>query len=243
MKYALSLVALFFFFPSARAIDAGYSATYELAVGPLTVGKMERRFEIDTDGRYHFISNIEATGLASFFSKDKLRESSLGNFRDGEFYPDEYRYQRDNKRKPRSVFTTFDRGNATIETVYNDKPMSSPLKAKMLDKLVYQAALMEDLAAGKTQLNYLVTDRGKEKTYAPIAGANESIDTPAGTYNTVKVVRERPDSQKRSIFWCAPTLDYLPVRVAHREKNGNETIVTLTRYEALGLEHDSTHAE
>ncbi len=212
---------------TASRAESGYDATYALSLGPIKVGEMQRAYRIDATGKYRFESEIHATGLASFMRSDELVEVSSGTFRDDYFVPAQYTYERKNKRKPRSIATTFDYSSDTIETVYNGAPLTSSLEGQGLDKLVYQAQIMHDLALGKTSLRYHVTDRGREKVYEPVIAGNETVETDAGTYQTVKVVRENTDNKKRTIFWCAEELGYLPVKVAHREKNGNETIVVL----------------
>lgn len=207
--------------------DIGYDASYTLTLGPLTVGEMQRRYRVDNAGAYRFESHIRSTGLASFLRSDELHEVSSGVLRNGAFSPDRYSYERKNKRKPRSVLTVFNRDAGTIETLYNGESRTSNLEPGTLDKLVYQAQIMLDLAAGKTTLHYPVTDRGRGKAYSPVIAGEERIETKSGQYDTIKLVRERKKDKKRTIFWCAPALGFLPVKVAHREKNGNETIVTL----------------
>jgi len=230
----IAFTALLFTAELAAAVETGYAATYALTAGPVTVGKMERSFSRDSNGEYRFTSNIRATGLVSIFNHDELNEKSSGTYRSGVFFPENYTYERANKSKPRTVLTRFDREKGMVETSYNGEQRTTPLKDGMLDTLVYQAALMDDLAAGKTILSYLVVDRGREKTYDAIVGDHVRVETRAGDFDTVEVVRERPDDQRRTIFWCAPALDYVPVRVAHRDKKGKETIVTLVEYERIG---------
>lgn len=221
---------------TASRAESGYDASYALTLGPIKVGEMQRTYRIDAGGNYRFESEIRATGLASFMRSDELLEVSSGTFRDDYFMPQQYTYERKNKRKPRSINTTFDYSSDTIETVYNGDPLMTSLEGRVLDKLVYQAQIMHDLALGKTSLRYLVTDRGRGKVYAPVIAGTETVETDAGSYQTVKVVRENADNKKRTIFWCAEELGYLPVKVAHREKNGNETIVILKtlRQQAAG---------
>jgi hypothetical protein len=222
-----------FFICTAAALESGYEASYELKVGSLTVGKMERTFKRGPRGYYEFNSFIRATGLASFLSSDELFEASSGRYQAGNYLPENYIYERKRKRKPRSINTHFDRIDNTIETIYNGTQISMPLKENILDNLVYQAALMEDLASGKTALSYTIADRREEKIYTAEIRESAQIETDIGDFETVMVVREEPGSKKRTIFWCAPDLNYLPVRIAHREKDGKETIVTLTEYRRL----------
>ncbi len=215
------------------AAQESYVATYKLEVGPLTVGKMVRSFEIQSNGTYRFESKLHATGLASLVSKDELLETSSGVFRQGTFHPSVYTHVRKNKKKPLNVHTRFDRENATVNTAVNGTQSSAPLLEGMLDKLIYQAAIMHDLDAGKSELRYRITDRGEEKSYDPVVGDTAVVETQLGRFNTVTVIRERTKDKRRTIFWCAPELGYLPIKVSNREKDGSETIALLTEYRRL----------
>ncbi|RSR40797.1 DUF3108 domain-containing protein, partial [Acinetobacter baumannii] len=44
---------------------------------------------------------------------------------------------------------------------------------------------------------------------------NEKIKTSYGTFDTVKVVLQHKKPERSTIFWLAPKLDYLPVKVSH----------------------------
>ena len=230
-RYVITL--LFWLLLSCVTVaQESYVATYKLEVGPLTVGAMVRSFEIQSDGTYRFESKLHATGLASLVSKDELHETSSGVFRQGKFHPSAYTHVRKSK-KPLNVDTRFDRENATVNTIVNGTQSSSPLLEGMLDKLVYQAAIMHDLDAGKSKLSYRITDRGEEKSYDPVVGDTAVVDTQLGRFNTVTVIRQRTKDKRRTIFWCAPELGYLPIKVSNREKDGSETIALLTDYRRL----------
>lgn len=229
------IIALLFWllFCRATAAQKAYVATYKLVVGPLTVGKMVRSFDIQPDGAYRFESSLRSTGLASLVRKDELLETSTGIFWHGKFYPSTYTHVRKNKKKPLNVHMRFDRQNAQVDTVVNGAHSSSPLLEDMLDKLVYQAAIMHDLGIGKTELNYRITDRGKEKSYDPVFGEKTVVKTKLGRFNALEVIRQRTSDKRRTIFWCAPDLGYLPIKVSYREKDGTETIALLTSYRRL----------
>lgn len=231
-RYTLVLVFLLASSTAALA-ESGYHATYKLVVGPLTVGKMERSFELHADGTYRFVSKLHATGLASIIRPEEIFESSSGTFRAGVYHPTHYTYARKNKKKPRNISMRFDRDNAAIETLFNGDVLSSRMGENLLDKLVYQAALMHDLSAGKTIFDYRIADRGKEKIYRPVVAGQAFVETKVGRFNTVKIVHQRAKNRRRTIFWCAPELGYLPVRVAYRDKDGKETIAVLTEYRRI----------
>jgi hypothetical protein len=232
MRYVIVFLCGLLFAATAAAED-GYRATYKLVVGFLTVGKMERSYDLQADGAYRFESKLWSTGLVSIVRKDELLETSSGTLQEGSYYPDYYTYLRRNKKKPRDIRMHFDRKNANIKTVINGDTLSAPLREGLLDKLVYQAALMHDLSAGKTEFNYRIADRGKEKTYQPLIGEQAIVETKLGRFDTFKIIRQSKKDKRQTIFWCAADLGYLPVRVTYREKDGTETTALLTSYRRL----------
>ena len=242
---SLAAIIMISCFACAHA-EGGYEARYKLKLGQLTVGEMERRFEIGENNAYLFVSKIQSTGLAAILRPDKLVETSTGQLRAGAFEPAHYSYDRKNKKKPRQVDMRFDRANQRIELTLNGERSHTPLTEGLLDKLVYQAALMRDLQTGVSSFEYRIADRGEEKVYRPLLGDEEIVETPFGSYQTVKLVRSRSKDKRQTIFWCAPELGYLPVKVAHRDKKGKETIVLLVdyrRYKAgVKTARDSTDA-
>ncbi len=233
MARYIFVILLWLLFCRANAAQESYVATYKLVIGPLTVGKMVRSFEIQPNGAYQFESRLRSTGLASLVRRDELLESSAGIFRHGKFYPDTYTHVRKNKKKPLNVHMRFDRENANVHTVVNGTQLSSPLLEDMLDKLIYQAAIMHDLVTGRSELSYRITDRGKEKSYDPVFGENTVVNTKLGRFNTVEIIRRRSGDKRRTIFWCARDLGYLPIKVSYRDKDGTETLALLTNYRRL----------
>ena len=56
---------------------------------------------------------------------------------------------------------------------------------------------------------------------------NEQVKIPAGTFNTVKVRVVRTGNKRETEFWLAKEIDYLPVKIRHREKD--DVITTVMR--------------
>lgn len=61
---------------------------------------------------------------------------------------------------------------------------------------------------------------------------NEEVTTNAGTYETLKVIMKHDDKNRATTFWLAPSLDYLPVKALHNDKNFSYSI-SLNEYKTL----------
>ena len=118
--------------------------------------------------------------------------------------------------KPRRVSIRFDWTKGVAYNTSRGETWTLEVKPGTLDKLLYFLALMRDLADGSNNLEYTFTDGGKVKTYHLEVLGHETLDTPLGSLDTVKVRHE--SNERETTLWCAPALHYLPVRVEHLEK-------------------------
>jgi hypothetical protein len=84
--------------------------------------------------------------------------------------------------------------------------------------------------------NYLIADGGRLKHYQIKRLEQETITTPLGSINTVKFKRQRDrdsDKDRETTLWCAPELNYLPVKLEHIEKDGTKFTAVLRRVEGI----------
>ena len=105
-------------------------------------------------------------------------------------------------------------------------PWQLELEPGTLDKLVYQISLMKDLKRGIKSIDYRIADGGKLKTYHITVLGKETITTPMGHIETIKLTRHREKpSDRETTLWCAPALNYLPVKLEHIEDDTSFTAV------------------
>src|SRR3546814_19488745 len=65
--------------------------------------------------------------------------------------------------------------------------------------------------------DFAFLDENKLRTYRFRIQRRESVQTPAGTFDTVLV--ERIDNPKKSYrYWLAPSREYIPVKIEHLHK-------------------------
>lgn len=110
----------------------------------------------------------------------------------------------------------FNPANKTINTQKDDTKRSFAWKAGVLDELNAELQIREDLKNSGIKTNYLIADAKGIDNRRFIKQGTESVKTPYGTFNTVKVIIQYADKPGRNTtFWLAPKLDYLPVKVSH----------------------------
>lgn len=217
-----------------------FSANYQVRLNGIQAGELKRSLESKTDGERLFKSTTKAKGVFAFFKPETIVETSLWRWNENAIEPQSYLYNRKGGKKEKKVHLDFDWLNQRLHINDGKQPWSLDLLPKTLDKLVYQLALMSDLANDKHEFTYQIADGGKVKTYNISILGEETVMTPLGEFSTIKLLRKRERKKDRkTTLWCAPSLNYLPVQLEHIEKDG--TVFTATIQTLQGIEIDTSH--
>lgn len=215
----LTLCAAFLtvLFGSAAAIAAppkSFKVEYSLKRNGQTLGRVTDTFTREGT-RYRIESEAKAEGLTALLVKGPLRMTSEGEISAGGLKPQKFERVRNGKTSS----ATFDWSAARVTITENGSNTDEPLAAGTQDRLsaIYQfmfappkrAVTPMPMTSGKKPVDY-VFERGKR----------ERLTTPAGSFNTLKLTRQRAtaDSDDDGVeLWLAPTRNHLPVRIKLRE--------------------------
>ena len=204
-----------------------FNATYKLFSRGLEIAQMERSLQKQGEDGYTYTSITDTVGLVAMFHKDHIVEESRWKIVDNQIYPQYYTYIRNGGKKTRRINIDFDWSGRIINNVVNERRRQMPLRVGILDKLLYQYALMRDLGNNPAEITYEVTDGGKMKIYHFVKMEDELLKTPLGPVQTVKLQKVGQDDKSRLIFWAAPSLEYLPVKVESTDEDGHTTIALI----------------
>lgn len=205
----------------AAQVIPDFSANYLVKLNGLQAGELKRSLTTISPNLRRFTSVSRAKGIFSFFKPDVIEETSLWRKINGQIRPEQYLYQRTGGKKDRYLRMDFDWPKQQVNIDDHQHPWSLDINTYTLDKLVYQLTLMNDLAAHKTKLVYQIADGGKLKTYTIDILGKEIVTTPLGKIEAIKLMRHRDHPHDRkTTLWCAPSLDFLPVKLEHVEKDG-----------------------
>jgi hypothetical protein len=207
----------------------GFHAEYTISTRGLDIGHYQSELQNGPQG-YHYQNHSEPTGILRLMTKQTVNESSEGVWHSGRPRPSRYRYDRNGGNKERHAHLLFDWDKRRVENTLGGDAWRMDIPEDTLDKFVVQLAVMNDLAQGKREMSYPIADGGKLKTYRFRVTGTETISTPAGRYETLKLERLHGKQKRATLLWCAPALDYLPVQVHQREDDENFKMV-LTQYQ------------
>lgn len=219
----------------AKGLSGPFVASYSLHSMGTRFADMRRSFSRLQNGEYVYRSDTHTVGLLALFRKDHIIEKSTWKYTAGRLQPLHYSYQRTGGRRDRNVIVNFDWSSRRIVNSVNGHSWHMPIQAYIMDKLLYQLAIMYDLQRGKKNINYAIADGGKIKEYDFERIGEDRLDTPIGKFSTLKLIRHKPNSKRRTVIWCARELGYMPVKVENVEKNGRETTAIIETLSGLSF--------
>ncbi|HSS63569.1 MAG TPA: DUF3108 domain-containing protein [Gammaproteobacteria bacterium] len=197
-----------------------FVARYSITTQGAKIGQTEWTVRPVASDVFVYESRTVAAGIFGLVSDDEIVERSRWQLDQGVLQPLSYSYHRSGGEKERNVEVSFDWENNQAENTAKGHSWRMPVPAGTLDKLSYVLVLMNDLAAEKTELRYSIADGGRLKIYELRIEGEERIDTALGPMDTVIVRRLRNSEDRETLLWCARRLNYLPVMIEHREKDG-----------------------
>lgn len=197
-----------------------YVSVYSVGWGGTTLGEgtITLAPQMDKDC-YRFESQTHPMALVRLFYGSP-RETSLFCVRDGVIRPQRFEYVND-KRDKDNFSLDFDWKARKVRALKNGTLTERELPDTAYDRFVMQQVVrlwvkahVADEKPGSAEFN--MADDDRVTTYRFEITGRENVQTPAGSFETVRV--ERTDNPKRILrSWLAPSRDYTPVKIEQIE--------------------------
>lgn len=229
LRLLLSFLIVSLYSPLVMADSvADYEAIYEVRLNGFTVGELQQTLQTQDDDTHELYSRTKAKGVFKLIKSDVIKETSIVTMADDQVRPQQYVYDRSGGDKDKRVELNFDWSDREVTIDDKKQPWVLDLGDTTHDKHAYQLQLMLDLDADTESLTYEIADGGKLKTYEIVVLGRETVKTPLGKIETIKLRRERDaDSERETTLWCVPSLGNLPVRLEHKEKDDSRFIAVI----------------
>lgn len=195
-----------------------FTATYSVERGVLTIGSARLALTREPGGGYHYESHSWPTRLAALFNKVKLHETSSGRITADGLRPEQYHYLRTGGSRERVAHLTFDWQAGMVVNNVAGSRWKMTVPAGTHDKLSTQLGMMAALAQGETDFSFDVADGGTLKQFRYRVLGRKVLEVPAGTFRTVKITMSSGKGRHKTLAWCAPDLNYLPVKIVRQEQ-------------------------
>ncbi|MEB8431053.1 DUF3108 domain-containing protein [Cocleimonas sp. KMM 6892] len=209
---------------AAQALPKAFEADYSVAKGSMSLGNLNASLQY-SGNRYIYSKSTKATGIAAMLTGITITEKTDGLFSGQTIVPQNYLFNQSRRSKSRIDKIHFN-GKSAVGS-YKDNKFNLAVQPGIQDRASLELVLANDIGSNKQQLNYTVVERGKVKQYNFQKLGNEQVQTPAGTFNTVKVKVVRTGNKRETVFWLAKEIDFVPVKIRHREKD--DVITTVIR--------------
>jgi len=211
---------------TAAATDThAIRATYEFVFAGVNVGELSESYVRDGD-RYSIESVARPNKLAQLFFPT-FTETSSGSVTPQGLRPEQFRQRRSDDQS-RTREADFDWGAQSVSLKFDGRSERQPILESTQDALSmkYQFQFVPP-QPGESTLS--MTDGKKVTTYRYRFVQEETIETPAGRFQTVHYAKIAEAGDSRFELWLAKANHYLPVKILGEEK-GRTAIQTLTRY-------------
>lgn len=219
MRRILSLLMLLPIAGWAADAPREFNALYDFERGRLSIGETRIGLERSQDDIYRYWSESKATGFASIFIDDVIKEESLFRFEDGRLWPVSYEYRQLNSGKNRAEDIVYDWTDGIATVNYRGHESVVELESGTMDRFLMQLAISLHSRDGTLERTYRIIDNSRIKTYQLRSTETETLTTPAGTFETLRVERIDDNKDKKLRLWLAPELDYLPVKIEQEKLN------------------------
>ena len=189
----------------------------------------------DDRQEYHFKSYSMSVGLLAFKKDETRDEQSKGLIHAGRIQPEYYSFLQlrdDDAHRDVEIVFDWNKQEVTNNHRHKNNQWTMPVPLHTVDKLSYQLSLMLKLA-GKPEktFSFNIADGGRIKEYNFEILGEERVYTSLGSYKALKIHHQRYKKDKIITLWCAPELNYLPVKIIQEETGKPTFVSTLISYQ------------
>lgn len=214
-----------------------YTAHYDVYRKGDKHGKALRRLSSDDNSLYTLTFKTDAS---IYFYSINTEESSQFLYENNQIKPMKYLGKDERTlRKTKHKTIEFDYTKGVVLGREKEKEWSLPLEDNTFDPLLVIEKMRCDIQNKIQGSKYFAYDKSSVKTYLFEYSGRETIKTPMGDIDTLKVSRVRENSSRKTHFWLSVEHNYIPFRV--KQENDGEEVATLELTKLLipAMKHNS----
>ena len=222
MLSSIAMLALTSTFASQTFAMSPFQASYQFHYNGKNLGTATRNLS-KVGNQWNYVFSAKAAAIAS------ATETSKFTFNGTQIQSSSFSRTSKILVHNNTMSMQFNPTSKIINTKKDDKARSFAWKSGVLDELNAELQIREDLKKGNLKSSYLIADAKEIEARKFIKQGTEQIKAGNTTYDTVKVVMKNDKPGRETIFWLAPKLDYLPVKVSHVDQKNTYGLL-LTQY-------------
>jgi hypothetical protein len=205
-----------------------FTGTYNVEFRGIRAGTID--FILRADGnRFIYESRAHPRGVARVVINDNMRETSEFIVENGAIKPQSYELEDASKSTADDTRLKFDWSAGKASGTHENKPIEIAISDGVQDRMSAQVVVMRMLLAGKQPETLAFIDRDALKEYSYKKIKEEKLKTAMGELDTVVYASSRPQSNRVSRIWYAPSLGYVPVRGEQERKGKVESVFEIQK--------------
>ena len=212
----------------AELLNRNFSVTYEVSRDGFYIGDTERSLTQLPDGIWQYKSTTTAKGLAGMLFHDTVNETSTFKQTANSITPLSYVYDQSGGKKRTHYQIDFQWDKHIIHNSFQNKEFK--LEPNAQDLQTFQLQIMRDLQNHQNTMTYFITDQKDASTYVLTQNGSAKIDTPYKKLETIKLVSNKLNDNDQYLIWCAPSLEFLPVRMQKIDAKGRTTEFVIKKF-------------
>ncbi len=214
----------------ADLLSHGFTITYEVSRNGIYLGDTVRHFKQLADGNWQYTATTTARGLAALFFSDTVHEISTLKQQDNHIIPLKYVYDQSGGKDVEHYAIDFLWDQHKIHNGHNNKDYK--IEGNAQDVQTFLLQIMRDLQQHQNTMTYFIASRGNASSYVLTQNGSHKIDTPYKTLETIELVSNKLKDTDQYRVWCAPALEFMPVRVQKIDTDDNKTEFVIKDFKA-----------
>ena len=210
---------------SAQLLQKGFETVYEVHHNSIYLGDTIRTLSQLQNGQWQYSSHTQAKGFVSVFVKDKIVENSKLDISPNGVKPYEYLYDQSGGKHQRNFKLEFLWDKKTLNNTYLKEQLELP--AGTQDLLSFVLEIMVQLQNNKKTIEMHIADKKRVDDYQLQVTGTETIETPYKNLPTIVLLSNKIKDKMQFKIWCAPSLQYLPIKIMKIEDDADEDIMSL----------------
>jgi hypothetical protein len=207
-----------------------FQASFEVVFRGMNAGTSSLELTRENGNRWRYVSRNEARGLFKLALPGEVRQTSLFVLEDDRPRPLRYAADDGTKATDKDIALDFDWSAGRVRGTAERKSVDLPLQAGLQDGMSVQIALLRALAGGERPSGFRLIDKDEIKEYVYVDEGRATLRTVAGEVDTVVWSSHRPNSDRVTRVWYAPSLGFLPVQAERKRGDRLEWSMRLKTY-------------
>ena len=207
-----------------------YTARYQVSYRGLNGGEIESNFKRGAvAGQWQYETRIFPTLLARVAISSQAHELSVIQVTPTGVRPLSFNFDDGSEGAAKDVRLDYDWKALAVTGTSEGKPVSLAITPGTHDTSSVQAAMIQELLAGRKPQGFKIITGGKLREYRYWSEGTQQVMTPYGQVETEVWSSQRTGSNRVTKTWHAASLGYIPVQAIQYRKGNPEVQMKLVK--------------